>query len=820
MIEGVVRPVRYASRLLLRSPLFTATAILSLSLGIGANTAIFTAANALLLAPTAGIREMDRVVDLGRTVDGTGFDTVAYPLYADLRERVPVFENVYANRLEPLPISLGGQDAADRIYGAQVSDSFFDTLGVRAAAGDLFHTGEERIGVPLRKVVLAHAFWKRRFAESPSIVGAALQLNGESFVVSGVAAKGFHGSTIIEPDIWIPLTAGARGMVSEAMLRSRESSMVTLGARLKPGVTRSQAQESVNGFMRALATEYPTVYERRGLVVAPASRLPGQAGTFVGAFMAILMALVGLVLLVACANIGGLLLARAASRSREVAVRLALGASRLSLMGLLTTEALLLFGMGAIAALGVAYAITGLIASALAAVPFPLSVDLAFDWRVLLFTSALSLLTGLLTGLVPALQSARADLVSDLKSDASARRRQRLRSVFVGTQIAFCVVLIVAAGVLLRALDSATHIDPGFDVDGVDVASVDFTLGGYSEDQAFGVEQDLRARFAALPGVDAVGIAAKVPLDGGGIGLGGLRRPGSTGRSEVDADWNVISSDFLPAMRETIVRGRNFSDADREGAPLVAIVNEHFASTLWPGDNAIGQVLENGDLRPQRTEPLKRITVVGVTRTAKYRWRGEAPRAFIYVPLAQQPWRNVHYFLRRSDRLSGGSTLQPAVRQALRNFDPKMPLVQMRPLRQFADLGLLPQRMAAALAGALGMVALLLGAIGLYGICAFAVASRTKEIGIRMALGADPRRVTRLVLAQGLRPTAMGTAAGLIGASGLTQLLSGLLLGISPIDPPAFGGAIAALATVALGASYVPARRAARVNPVSALRSD
>jgi len=819
-MERLVRPVRYACRLLARSPLFTTTAILSLSIGIGANTAIFTAANALLLAPAQGMREPDRLVQLGRTVNGSGFDTVSYALYADLQARVRIFENVYADRFEPLPLSLGADQGAERIYGEQVSATYFDTLGVAPATGDVFHGSEEQLGTPLRKVVLAHALWTRRFNRDSSIVGSQIVLNGDPFTVVGVAPEGFQGTSILKPDAWVPITAYAHGMVTERIVRGRENAMVVLGARLAPGATIAQAQQAVNLFMQQLSSEYPGMYERRGLAVAAASRLPGDAGNFAKPFLAILMGLVGLVLLVACANIGGLVLARGAARTREVAVRLALGASRSSVIVLLATETLVLFGVGAVAALAVARVMTRMLAASLGAVPAPVAIDFTFDWRVLMFTSAVALLAGLATGLIPAIQSARADLVVDLKRDSGAKRRQRLRAVFVAAQMAFCVILIVTAGLLLRALDAAVKIDPGFKVEGIDVASIDFTLGGYDEAKAGVAARDVRTRLAALPGVDAVGLAAMVPLNGGGLGLDDLRTPGAARGIQVDVDWNVVSPEFAPTIRLPIVRGRNFTEDDRQGMPLVAIVNERLASLVWPGGDPIGRVLENGDFRPGRGGEIRSFTIVGVAKDARYRWIGEQQRAFIYVPLAQIPWRNLHYFIRRSDRLAPASSLQPLVRQALRDFDRNLPLVQMVPFQQYADSGLLPQRVAASIAGSLGTVALLLGAIGIYGICAFAVVSRTKEIGIRVALGADAKRVERLVLWHGLKLTVIGGAIGLVIALGLTRLLSDLLFGISPMDPIAFGSTLATLVTVALAASYVPARRAARVNPVTALRAE
>jgi predicted permease len=820
-MDRMIRQLRDATRQLRNAPLFTLTAVASLAIGIGANTAVFTVANGLFLAPTAGIRDQSRLVDIGRSDDGRGFDTVSFPTYLDVRDRVDLFEGVYATRFEPAAMSLGGRDGAERIYGELVSASYFDVLGLTPSAGTFFRTREEQLGVPLRKVVLSHAFWTRRFAADPAIVGSTVVLNGDTFDVTGVGPVGFHGTTILMPDVWVPLTAYARAMPNDDVLRGRQNNGFLMAARLKPGVSIAQARDGCGALMRRLTEAYPETYRRRGFVVSAASRIPGLGSEFVLPFLSLLMALVGLVLLVACTNLAGLLLARAAARSREVAVRLALGASRGAVFGMLITESLVLFALGAVAACGVAYGMTRVLLSVIPTLPAQVNLDLPLDWRVLGFTALLTLVTGTLTGAAPAFQSARANLVPDLKAAGSGRRRQRLRHAFIAAQMALCLVLIVLAGLFIRALTTATHIDAGMAVDRIDVASIDLALGGYAAERAPAVAEDIRARLAAVPGVAAVGIARMVPLDGGGLGLGGLRRPGATSAdARIDTDWNVISPEFLETVRLPILKGRNFTAADREGAPLAAIVNAHLASAEWPGQDPIGQVLENGDFRPGRERTIQRLTVVGVAQDAKYRWVGEAPRHFIYVPLAQQPMSDLQFFVRRADGLSAEVSLQPAVRKALADFDRDLPLVRMAPLRQFADLGLLPQRLAASLAGAMGGIALLLGAIGIYGVTAFAVASRTREIGLRMALGADAARVTRWVLWQGVRLTAIGGGVGLLVALAVTRLVSSLLFGVSPIDPIAFGTTIATLVGVTLAAGWLPARRASRTDPMQALRAD
>jgi predicted permease len=821
MLDHVAHHLNYSLRLLGRSPLFTLCAVISIAIGIGANTAIFTVSNALVLAPTPGVRQPGRLVDIGRTHNGQGFDTVSYPTYADVRAAGDaIFENMFAIRLEPLAMSLGGEDGAGVAYTEQVSASYFDVLGLVPAAGTFFRTDEENLAAPLRKIVLSYGFWQRRFARDPAVVGRTVNLNGGSFTIVGVGPRGYHGTTILAPDLWIPTTSYIRGTPSEQTLRARENVSYLMMARLKPGVSVAQADHHVSAVMQRLAETYPEPYRGRGLKVLPASRLPGDAADAVVPFLLALSAIVGLVLLVACTNLAGLLLARATSRAREIAVRLALGASRGSLAGLLLTESLVLFGLGALAGLAVARVLTSLMVAGLGAVPFAVELDLGIDWRVAAFCSTLALVTGLLTGLGPALQSTRAGLVPDLKSDSSAPRSQRLRHVFVTGQMAFCLVLVLVAGLFLRALSKASQVDPGFDVDVISIASVNLSHGGFAEERFSAVADELRARLAAIPGIESVGVGAMIPLEGGGLGLGGLRRPGTSGwdASLRDTDWNIVSPEYLPTLGLPLAGGRNFSAADRTGAPRVAIVNEQLARTVWPGENAIGQTLENGDFRPGRESTIQRLTVIGIARDSKYRWLGEAMRPFVYVPLAQHPFGRAHFFMR--NQRAAEASLQTSVRRVLRDYDANLPLVRLQPLSDYASLSLLPQRLAASIAGSLGTVALLLAAIGLYGVMAYAVASRSREIGVRMALGADAPDVVRLMLKYGLRLVAIGGVLGLVAAAGLAQVLSGFLFGVSPLDPVAYATAIGTLGLVALAATYIPARRASRIDPLKALRTE
>ena len=819
MLDRLAHHLKYSARVIARSPVFAVTAVLSLAIGIGANTAIFTVANGLLLAPTPGVREPGRLVDIGRTQGGRGFDTVSYQTYADVRDGSPIFDGIFASRMEPMALSLAGDDGAEVANGEQVSASFFDVLGLVPAAGTFFRSAEEDPATPLRKVVLTHGYWQRRFGRDPSVVGRTVTLNAASFTIVGVGPEGFHGTTIVSPDVWVPINAHTRGFPSLEMLRSRESAAFIMTARLRPSVSIPQAHAHVSAVMARLAEQFPEPYRNRGLAVAPSSRVPGEAGEFASVFVIALAAIVGLVLLVACTNLAGLLLARATSRSREIAVRLALGASRASVAGLLVTESLVLFGAGALAGVVVARVLTSAMASALGAVPFPLQLDLEIDWRVVMFTVGLALVTGVLTGLAPAVQGTRKGLLTDLKADKSSPRSQRLRNVFVTGQMALCLVLVLVAGLFLRALSKAAAVDPGFVVEGMTVASLDLGHGGYPEARLPVVAEDVRARLAAIPGITAAALTARVPLDGSGMGLGELRPAGTTGRdASIDADWDAVSPEYLPALGLPLAAGRNFTGADRVGAPRVAIVNQHLARATWPGQNPVGKLLEYGDFRPGREQSIERLTVVGVARDARYRWLGEAPRPFIYVPTAQAPMGRSHVILRHAR--DGQLNLQAAVRRALRDYDANLPLVRLQPLTDYAQAGLLPQRLAASIAGSLGTVALLLAAIGLYGVMAYAVASRSREIGIRMALGADAPSVVRLMLARGLKLVVIGGVVGLAAAAGLAQLMSSLLFGVSPLDPIAYAVTIGLLAAVAVVATYIPARRASRIDPLGALRTE
>ncbi len=820
MLGGLWQDVRYAVRLLRRNPLFALTATVSLAIGIGANTTIFTIANALLFKPPAGVVDPDRLVDVGRSQNGEGFDNSSYPNYLDIRSRNTVFTDIYAVRFGSEPMSLGGRDGAERIYGELVTTNYFAVLGTQPAVGRVFSREDSTApgGAPL--VVLSHQFWRRRFNGDAGIVGQTLALNGRPFSVIGVAPEGFHGTTILGTDLWAPVTmVGELTRRSSALLTSREGVWLLMGARLKPGVTVRQAQAELANIGRALEQAYPRENRGKGVRVVSSSPIPGN-GAPVAAFLSVLMGIVGLVLAIACANVAGVLLARATARRREIAVRLAIGAGRSRLVRQMLVEATLLFLIGAAAGLALARVMTTLLASMLPTLPVPVDVSLPLDARAIAFTVGLSLVAAVLSGLAPALHGSKWEVLSGLKSDAQGGpERLRLRNAFVVGQVAFSIVLVVAAGLFVRALQRAADIDPGFDPRGIELAALDLSLGGYTNETGRVFASELIERVREVPGVQAAALSAMVPLGAGGLSLGGLSVPGvrpPQGRRYFDADWNVVTPGYFAAMKMTLTAGRDFTDRDRDGAPFVIIVNETAARRWWGTHDVVGRTLLQQDTRqgPPSDDRMLTMTVVGVARDSKYRTLGEEPRPFVYVPIQQQ------YMPRTTivARSTHGQRLAADLRKLLASMNPNLPIVTAQTFDDYAALGLIPQRVAASVSASLGIVGLLLAAIGIYGVTAYMVTSRTREIGIRMALGAQPRDVVGMVLRQGMALALIGVAIGLVLAAGASRLLGSLLFGVGPADPLAFGGSALVFCLIGLAACYVPARRATEIEATQALR--
>jgi predicted permease len=801
LIDAFAQDCRYGARVLRHDPLFTLAAALSLALGIGATTTIFTVANGLLLRTAPGVAESSRLVDIVPAMKAHfGITFSSYAVYREIQERVTTLQDVYAYHLEPQPRSLRESGPAERVFTGLVTPNYFSALGVPAAAGRLFTEAKAGDAV----IVLSHEFWTRRFAGDPGVIGRAVFLNGTPFVITGIAREGFRGMSVAAPDLWMPI--------------SDDTGQLMVGARLKPGVTRAQAAAELQAIGRTLSRERRGAFADIDWTVAFSSPLPAALRSVALAFVGLLIALVSLVLVIACANVAGVLLARASARRREIAVRVAIGAGRGRLIRQLATETLLLFAIGGAAGVALARVLTALLIAALPAFPVPIALTLPLDLRVLAFSAGLTLVAALLSGMAPALHASRADVVSALKDESQGPSdRLRLRNTFVIAQVAFSIVLVVAAGLLGRALGRVTADDPGFDARDVEVAALDLSMAGYSESAGRRVAADLIARLAAVATVESASVADREP--GGPLRAEAAMRDRNSAAvaqaPATQAAWTLVEPGYFKTLRIPLVSGRDFTANDRRGMPPVAIVDESTARRLWPGETPIGRYLPVLAGRAATQERGPRM-VVGVVRDVKPLGRQrEMSVLCVYAPL-QQVYSPQLTLLVRSAR---GDRLAQTIREAVAAIDPNLPVLSVYALadRQTGPV-VLQLRIAALVSGAVGLVGLLLASIGVYGVAAYATARRTREIGVRMALGADRGNVMWMILRHGLWLVALGSIAGLTVAAAGSRVLGRLLFGLPPLDPITFGGAAALFMAVGLAACYLPARRATRISAMEALR--
>jgi predicted permease len=813
--------LRYALRLLIKSRAFTLAALLSLALGIGANTTIFTLVKALFLNPLP-VEDVDSLVAIFTTDErnkGQGFDLmpISRPNHQDLREQTDVFAAVAGFSFTPLSLQSGSGDP-EQVQAFVVSGNYFDVLGVKAAHGRSFLPEEDAVPGAHPVVVISDRLWRSRFGAERSLVGSRIKLNNLGFNVVGVAPEGFRGIfTLFGADVWVPQAMYQQvlsGFVRENW-DDRRALIFFSFARLAPGRGVEQANAALSTVGTRLAREFPRDNDQRSFTARPlveAALNPNQQQAFVAAGAA-MMGVVALVLLIACGNVANLLLARAAGRERELAVRLSLGASRWRLVRQLLTEstllALLAGGLGMLVALWGRRALWAMRPAFMEQAV----LDLSFDARVLGFTLGVSTLTGVLFGLAPALQASRPSLALALKDRTSlpshANRWFSVRNALVAGQVALSLVALVGAGLFLRSLQQALRIDPGFETR--DMALLSFDVSGEGMDGARGQEfyRQVVERVRELPMVRAASIAS-TPLMGGffsrtvfpeGVDTSDPRGGKLTNLNQVDAG-------FFEATGIPIVRGRAFSEADRENAPMVAIVNQTMAERVWPGTDALGE-------RFRVFGESWVIEVVGVARDAKYVTLGEAPAPHFYLPMRQHfsPGATLHV------RTAGDpASALGAVRQRVQALAPNLPLVGVQTIGAVLDQVLWAPRMTAGLLGVFGTLALLLAALGIHGVMSYSVAQRTQEVGIRMALGAKAGDVLRLVMVQGLGVIGIGAVVGACAAFVATRGLASLLFGVGTADPLAYGGTVVVLLLAGALACYLPARRATRVDPLAALR--
>jgi predicted permease len=815
-MQTLWQDLRYGARMLLKRPGFTLIAALTLSLGIGANTAAFSLLNAFLFRPLPCSSPEQLVGYYIGKEEGNG---LSYPYYRDVRDWNEVFSGFLAFRFVTVNLSGAGGGRNGHLWGYLVSGNYFDTLGVKAAMGRALTEADDRTPGAHPVVVLSHGCWLRRFGGDPSVIGKKVLLNGHGFTVIGVMPAGFFGTErLMAPEFFAPMMMQRQIEPGGDWLEARGSGTLWAVGRLKPGVTVEQAQASVKLLTGQIAKEYPD--HHLGLTVKlgmPGLATPGIRKAAI-LFAAILMALVGVVLLIACTNLANLLLARAAERRREIAIRLALGASRWRLARQLLTESLMLAGAGgALGSLLAVWIIDALLALK-PSLDIPLNVDLSADWRVLGFTVMVSLLTGVLFGLAPAWKASKPEITPALKDAAPglASHRSWLSRGLIMAQVAMSMLTLIAAGLIVRSLTRAQKIDLGFNPYNAVVMSFDLSLQGYDRARGEQFYRRLLERVAALPGARAAAVTSDRPLDpamsSGNIYVEG--RPIERGANQPGAFEGLVTPGYFAAMEIPLLRGRVFTEQDNRDAPLVAVVNETFARLFCPGADPSGQAIGKRFSR-EREGPLAEI--VGVVKDSKHFSLGEAPQPYVYFPIFQNYSGDATLVARSA---ADASALLAALRGEVNALDATLPVYEAKTLEEHLGFSLFPMRVAAAMSGSFGLLALALAAIGIYGVMAYAVSQRTREIGIRIALGARKSDVLRLVAGQGLTLVAIGLLIGLIAALLLTRLMESLLFGVSATDPLTFIVISLLLIAVALVACYLPAWRATRVNPMVALRCE
>jgi len=824
-MDALLKDLRFAMRTLGKSPGFSAEVVLTLALGIGANTAIFTLLDQVLLRllPVERPEELVLLDGPGANMGARfGEQTFSYPMYRDFRDKKEVFSGVIARFGVPLSLEHKGQ--TERARGELVSGNFFEVLGVKAAVGRTLVASDDVIPGGHPVVVLGHGFWQRRFGADPRVVGETIKVNSHAFTVLGVAAAGFNGIEVgASPDLYLPIAMKAHATPTWNELENRRSVWLNLMARLKPGMSRERAAAGLQVLYRQIneqeLLEMPQAPARfrerfleKRLEVLPGFRGLSSLRQQFTLPLLVLTGMVGLVLIIACANVANLLLARAASREREIAIRLALGASRGRIVSQLLVESLLLAVLGG----GAGLLLSSWVGEALLrALPFEEAGRVltgAPDSRVLLFTLGVSLQTGVVFGLVPAWQATRPRLSGVLKEESASvvGGHVRFRKGLVVAQVALSLLLLVGAGLFARSLYNLRSLDPGFDAERLLTLSVQPDLNGYTPEATRQLFRRLQERFAAVPGVAGVSMAANPLMSDARMGMtvqvdGYDRKEGED--TNLSANW--VGPRYFATMAIPVLQGREFDERDLVGAPKVALINETTARYFFGSESPLGRRFGIGD-------ESRELEIVGVVKDGKSNSLRDTPQRFFYLPVLQdeQP-SQVTFYVR-----AGGSpaALAAPLRTAVRELDAALPVFAVRTMEAQVDESLFFERMTAALSAAFGLLATLLAAVGLYGVMSYTVVRRTREIGIRMALGAGRSSVLRLVLREVAVLAVLGVALGLPSALGLSRFVESQLYGLSPTDPVTLGLAAVVLLSVALLAGYLPASRATRVDPMTALR--
>jgi predicted permease len=824
--------VRFALRTLRKSPVFVVVAVLSLALGIGANTAIFSLVDQILLR-LLPVKDPEQLVLLWGRGDhygsNNGPNKLSYPMYEDFRTHNEVFSGMFArNNME---MSVSSEGKTERVDGEIVSGTYFPVLGVGAAIGRVFNENDDKVVGGAPYAVLSHRYWISRFAGSPSVIGKKLVVNGFPLTVIGVSQAGFDGTDpTSSPQIRVPLIMKAElDSLNFYNLKNRRGRWVNTFGRLKPGVSIEQAKASLQPFFHQMlnmevqeqafsrtAPEVKQSFLRMWVDLIPASKGRSNLRRQFSSSLLVLTAIVGLVLLIACANVANLLIARATARQKEIAVRLALGASRGRIVSQLLVESFILAFSGGIAGLLLAIWMDKALVAFMPTGSSPLPLSTSPDWRIMLFTLGVSILTGLIFGLIPALQSTRPQLAGTLKDQVGSiagGTSVKLRKALVAAQVTLSLLLLIGAGLFIRSLKNLKDLDPGFRTSNLITFAVDPTLNGYKPDRTREFYRQLRDGLNAIPGVGSSTLAV-VPVLADNEWDNSMTVEGYAAdpTKMPDPHMNYISPDYFKTLEAPILMGRDFRVSDVLGAPKVCIVNETFAKKYFAGGNAVGRHVGQGSDPGTKVD----IEIIGVAKDTKYENMREKIPEEIYMPYQQMGFvLGMAVYVRTARDPEQAFN---AVRRTVNGLDANLPVFEMKTLEKQMDESLITERLVASLSSAFGLLATILASVGLYGVMAYMVAQRTREIGVRMALGAGQNDVVWLVMREVLLLAGIGIAVGLPAAWGLARLVKSQLYGIAPNDLFTMALATVGIAAVALLSGYMPALRATRIDPMRALR--
>jgi putative ABC transport system permease protein len=823
-METLAQDLRYAVRGLRKAPAFTLVALLTLALGIGVNSSIFSIVNAILFRPLPVERPNELVDIYGRQEATTEHGTSSYPNYLTYREQMSTLSDLvgYSNFFAHLSIA----GSSDLVTGELVTENYFRALGIRPALGRAFAPGEGTVVGASAYAVISDRFWKTKLGGAPDVVGRTFRMNGIVYTVIGVAPPEFRGMVpVVTAQMWIPAamaehveplgnnrTTGRSPGANR--LERRGQHWMWLKGRMKAGVTVAQVRTELEGIVRRLGAEFPETMAKERIVLVPTRdvRINPDVDATIAPAGLLMVAAVSLVLVVACANLANLMLARAAGRGREMAVRAALGAERSRLIRQLLTESLLLALVGGALALVLAVGLSALVGRLQPPLPIDLGLSVSPDWRVLVFTLLIAVVTGVVFGLVPALRASRPDLVPALKdaSGGGTRRRFGLRDTLVVVQVAVSLVLVIAGALLVRSLAAAGRVPLGYDGDRTAYLSPELKMSGYDDARAGQFQEAAVRRLQSIPQVEAVGLTSRLPLSINNNGFSVYITGRETRENRPRAiDGAFVDERYFDALELRILAGRGIQPADRDDRRRVVVISSAMAQRFWPGapENALGRELrlrEGGD-------PYQ---IIGVVEDYKVDTPGEQPKAYLHLPLSRTEMFT-SYVVRTSVRAKG---MVPVLQRELKALDPDVVLLDKGTSRDLADVRLFPVRAGAWLIGAFGALALIVAAVGLYGVIGYSVSRRVREIGIRKALGARSGQLVGMVLGEGMVLVAIGGVIGGGLAAAAARVLSSVLF-VGPFDLVSFGIAFGVLALVALLANAVPARRAAKVDPMVALRS-